>query len=103
MGLLIWGSKSCGQDCIFHRGPQVSNFSWQDRFVGGEDKAFVLTFNRPMDRPGVEKHLVINPPLPGKFSWSGRRLAYTLEAPVPYGKTLSSSVGRGKRKICCWQ
>jgi dipeptidyl aminopeptidase/acylaminoacyl peptidase len=40
-----------------------------------------------MDRASVEKNLVIEPPLPGKFSWAGRRLAYTLLAPVPYGET----------------
>lgn len=99
IALLVWGGKACGRDCIFHTGPQVSNFSWQDRFVGGEDKAFVFTFNRPMDRRSVEKHLVIDPPLPGKFSWSGRRLAYTVKTPVPYGKTYQVQLKGAKEKF----
>ena len=99
IGLLVWGSDACGKDCIFHTGPQVSNFSWQNKLVGGEDRAFILTFNRPMDRRSVEKNLVINPPLPGQFSWSGRRLAYTLKTPVPYGETYQVQLVGAKEKF----
>ena len=99
IGLLVWGGEACGTDCIFHTGPQVSNFSWQNKLVGGQDRAFVLTFNRPMDRDSVEKNLVINPPLPGKFSWSGRRVAYTLTTPVPYGKTYQVELEGAKEKF----
>ncbi|MBF2003715.1 MAG: hypothetical protein IGS38_23705 [Synechococcales cyanobacterium M58_A2018_015] len=66
---------------------RVRDFSWQDRQVGAEDTAFILAFSRPMDHASVENNLRIEPPLPGKFSWAGRRMAYTLETPVPYGKT----------------
>ena len=99
IGLLVWGGDACGRDCLFHAGPQVSNFSWQNKLIGGEDRAFVLTFNRPMDRSSVEKNLVIKPPLPGKFSWSGRRLAYTLKNPVPYGKTYQIQLAGAKEKF----
>ncbi len=50
----------------------------------------VLTFDRPMDHASVEKNLVIDPPLPGKLSWAGRRLAYTLTSPIPYGECAES-------------
>ncbi len=86
-GGLILGNKFCDNDCWFENRPRVQNFSWQDQVVGLEDKAFILTFDRPMDHLDVEKNLVINPALPGKFSWSGRKLAYTLETPIPYGET----------------
>ena len=99
IGLLVWGGDACGEDCIFHSKPQVNNFSWQNKLVGGEDRAFILTFNRPMDRRSVEKNLVINPPLPGQFSWSGRRLAYTLKTPVPYGKTYQVQLAGAKEKF----
>jgi hypothetical protein len=65
--------------------PHVRDFSWQNTQVGAEDTAFLLTFSRPMDRASVEENLRLEPPLPGKFSWSGRRMAYTLETPAPYG------------------
>jgi len=65
--------------------PHVRDFSWQNAHVGAEDTAFLLTFSRPMDRASVEENLRLEPPLPGKFSWSGRRMAYTLEKPAPYG------------------
>lgn len=60
--------------------PRVRTFSWQDKQVGAEDIAFTLTFSRPMDQKSVENSLQIAPPLPGKVSWAGRRLAYT---PLP--------------------
>ncbi len=87
MGLLVWGGHACDNNCLFHTGARVSSFSWQNKFIGGEDRAFLLTFNRPMDRSTVEENLQIAPPLPGKISWSGLTLAYTLETPAPYGET----------------
>jgi hypothetical protein len=75
-GLLIRGGSVA---------PKVREFNWQDRQVGAEDTAFILTFSRPMDYASVEQNLRIDPPLPGKISWAGRRMAYTLTAPAPYG------------------
>lgn len=40
-----------------------------------------------METQSVEANLQIDPPLPGKFSWAGRRMAYTLLAPASYGST----------------
>jgi hypothetical protein len=65
--------------------PRVRDFSWQDKQVGAEDTGFVLTFSRPMNHATVETNLQIEPPIPGKFSWAGRRMAYTPLFPVPYG------------------
>lgn len=75
---------------ILIQGNQVptrgENFSWQGRKIGVRDNYFTLSFNRPIDRSDVETSLVINPPLPGKISWAGDRLTYTLtELPI-YGK-----------------
>jgi len=64
--------------------PRVRDFSWQDKLVGAENTSFTLTFSRPMDTHSVEEHLHIDPPLPGKVSWAGRRLVYTLLSPAPY-------------------
>lgn len=87
IAILVGGGTVCGTNCFFRTGPHVQDFSWQDRQIGVEDKAFILAFDRPMDRTSVEKNLVIDPSLPGKLSWAGRRLAYTLEEPIPYGET----------------
>lgn len=70
-----------------HTIPKVREFNWQNRQVGAEDAAFTLTFNRPMNWAEVEPNLVITPPIEGKVSWSGRRLAYTLLDPIPYGQS----------------
>lgn len=72
-----------------HASARVRQFSWQDHRVGAEDRAFLLTFSRPMDPRSVEDNLTITPPLPGRFSWAGRRMAYTLNRPVPYGETFT--------------
>jgi hypothetical protein len=74
---LLWGGQ--------HATARVREFSWQDKQVGADDTAFILTFSRPMDQASVEKNLRITPPLPGKISWAGRRMAYTLTTPAPYG------------------
>lgn len=68
---------------------RVRDFSWQDTIISAQDRAFILTFNRPMDRDSVETNLQIEPDLPGKVSWAGRRMAYTLDAPAPYGVEFS--------------
>ncbi|WP_310483412.1 hypothetical protein [Chamaesiphon sp. VAR_48_metabat_403] len=67
--------------------PQVRDFNWQNRNISAEDTAFTLTFNRPIDRDAVAKQLQIQPPLPGKISWAGSRMAYTLTNPAPYGNS----------------
>ncbi|MBD1909646.1 MULTISPECIES: hypothetical protein [unclassified Leptolyngbya] len=79
--LLIGGLSLSGD----HTAPRVRDFSWGDRQIGAEDRAFLLTFSRPMDHESVERNLKIDPPLAGKMSWAGRRMAYTLENPAPYG------------------
>ncbi|NJN22241.1 MAG: Ig-like domain-containing protein [Leptolyngbya sp. RL_3_1] len=71
-----------------HSTVRVQSFSWQGSTVGADNGAFVLTFNRPMDPDSIraDDNLVITPPLPGRISWAGRRLVYTLDAPAPYGE-----------------
>ena len=67
--------------------PRVREFTWQNQQIGAEDTGFILTFFRPMNHSTVEENLKIEPDLPGKFSWAGRRMAYTLKNPAPYGVT----------------
>jgi hypothetical protein len=67
--------------------PQVRDFNWQNRQIGAEDTAFTLTFNRPIDRTTVEQQLKIHPPLLGKTSWAGSKMAYTLTNPAAYGNS----------------
>jgi hypothetical protein len=72
--------------------PQVRDFNWNQQQVGIENTAFTLEFNRTMNWEQVEKNLKIDPPLTGKLSWSGRRLAYTLTDPIPYGSKFQIQV-----------
>jgi hypothetical protein len=65
--------------------PKVRYFTWQDKQVGADDTAFVLSFSRPMNQDSVTQNLKITPELPGRSSWAGRRMAYTVNAPAPYG------------------
>jgi len=67
--------------------PQVREFNWQNRQIGAEDTAFTLTFNRQIDRASVAKQLQIAPPHPGKISWAGSKMAYTLTNPALYKNT----------------
>jgi hypothetical protein len=79
--------------------PQVRDFNWQNRAISAEDTAFTLKFNRPIDRAAVEKQLQISPPLPGKISWAGTKLAYTLAHPAPYGNTYQVNLQGAKELI----
>ncbi len=77
-GILLWsGDRTTAK---------VKNFSWENQQIGAEDTAFILTFSRPMDHASVEANLRLEPSLPGRISWAGRRMAYTLNAPAPYGE-----------------
>jgi hypothetical protein len=81
--------------------PYVREFSWQSKQIGAEDVAFSLSFSRAMQQKQVEAGLmagVVTPQetgllapidklLPGKISWSGKKLFYTLNTPVPYGSS----------------
>lgn len=67
--------------------PRVSDFSWRDKPISARDRAFTLAFAQPMARSSVEANLKFSPELPGKISWSGTQLHYTLTAPPQYGNT----------------
>ena len=99
IGGLMIGDKLCGENCFLRKGPQVESFTWQEQNISNKDRAFILTFDRPMDKATVEKNLVIDPPLPGKVSWAGRRLAYTVETPVPYGQTYTVQLSEAREKF----
>ncbi len=85
--MVVGGHLTCqnNSECKFANRPKVQDFSWEGKKVGAKDRAFIMTFDRPMNHGEVEKNLVITPALPGKFSWAGRRMAYTLDNPIPYG------------------
>ena len=72
--------------------PRVRTFSWEDKAVGAEDIAFLMEFTQPVDTQSVEENLKIDPELPGKFSWAGRKMAYTLKGPAPYGEQYQVSL-----------
>ncbi len=82
-----------------HATARVQAFSWQDRTVGANDSAFTLTFTRPMDPQSVAANLQITPYLPGKVSWAGRRMAYTLDVPIPYGETYSVKLSEARDRF----
>ncbi len=82
-----------------HSAPKVRDFSWRNQQIDARDTAFTVTFSRPMDRLSVEQGLTIEPPLPGKFSWAGRRMAYTLNAPAEYGQRFQLMLQGGKERF----
>lgn len=93
IGLLLMGGA--------HAAPRVRDFNWQEKQVGAEDTAFILTFSRPMDTASVEQNLKVIPPLPvpGKVSWAGRRMSYTMITPVPYGQEFRVEVQGGRDRF----
>ena len=57
IGGLMIGDKLCGENCFLRKGPQVESFTWQEQNISNKDRAFILTFDRPMDKATVEKNL----------------------------------------------
>lgn len=88
--LLLSGDRSA---------PRVREFNWQGKQIGADDRAFLLTFSRPMDHPSVEQNLKIQPDLKGKVSWAGRRMAYTLDQPALYGTEFTVSLTNARDRF----
>ncbi|MBE7381132.1 MAG: hypothetical protein F6J95_006955 [Leptolyngbya sp. SIO1E4] len=82
-----------------HATARVQEFSWQAHTVGAENTAFVITFSRPMDPQSVEANLTVVPELPGRISWAGRRMAYTLDIPIPYGETFELALPEARDRF----
>ncbi len=99
VGLLLLGNRGK---------PQVRSFNWADRQVGAQDTALEMSFNRPMDLGSVEKNIKfftgedkdLKPAIiSGRSSWSGRRLFYTLDRPLPYGQSFQVRVEGGQDRF----
>jgi len=58
-----------------------------------------MAFSRPMDQASVEQNLQIEPPLSGKLSWAGRRMAYTLDTPAPYGQSFAVKLDKARDRF----
>ena len=99
ISILVWGGEACGNNCFAGAEPGVKKFSWQGKKIGALDTAFIVTFDRQMDEESVAENLIIEPELPGKISWAGRRMAYTLETPAPYGNSYQVYLEGAKEKL----
>ncbi|MBE9221088.1 hypothetical protein IQ215_00100 [Cyanobacterium stanieri LEGE 03274] len=100
ISILIIGSRLCPNDvCLFRTNPHVEKFSWGDRTVNANDNAFILDFDRPVSQESVEDNLEIEPPLPGRISWAGKRLVYTLNNVIPYGRNYRLSLKSAREKF----
>ncbi|MEC4986140.1 MAG: hypothetical protein SAJ37_22125 [Oscillatoria sp. PMC 1068.18] len=78
--------------------PRVRDFSWKNQQIGAKDKSFMLTFNRPVEHSSVEANLKIEPLLPGKISWMGNKMAYTLTQPPLYENSYEIQLKGAKSK-----
>jgi hypothetical protein len=82
-----------------HTVARVRDFSWANQPVNAAETAFTMTFSRPMDQASVAQALKIEPPLPGRISWSGRRMTYTLNQPIEYGRAFSLQLQGAKERF----
>jgi hypothetical protein len=82
-----------------HSSPKVRSLSWSGKTISAQDTAFTISFSRPMEPDSIAQNLKITPELPGKMSWSGRRMAYTLTRPAEYGQTYKIELLSGKERL----
>ncbi len=99
LSALILAETLCGENCWFKAKARVQDFSWQREKISADDRAFIIRFSRPMDQESVENNLKIKPELPGKISWSGKRMAYTLEQPAPYGTEYQLTINGATERL----
>ncbi len=52
--------------------------------VSADTRQLAFAFNREMDRASVEAGFSIEPAAAGRFSWIGKRMAYSFEEPLEY-------------------
>lgn len=57
--------------------PRVMETNLKDEILPLTTNQLVLTFNRNMDHASVEKHFTITPKIEGKFSWIGKKMAFS--------------------------
>ncbi|MBV5261585.1 hypothetical protein FLX56_24540 [Synechococcus moorigangaii CMS01] len=65
---------------------QVQAFSWEGRQFGVTDEQFQLSFNAAPDPAIVTENFTIDPPLAGRWSWSGKTFFYSLDEGPIYGQ-----------------
>lgn len=96
-----WQDQQIGADDVFFTpcGIFGTQLWGENQQIGADDVSFTLTFSRPMDTKSVEKNLKIEPPLAGKISWAGKRMAYTLLTPAPYGTNYKVQLQQAKDKF----
>lgn len=84
LSLLIGGVLVRGDQTF----PQVQTVKPADEQISISTNQIVLTFSRNMDRGSVQRGLQLTPELPGKFSWIGKKMAYSFDEPLEAGQSL---------------
>ncbi len=64
--------------------PQVDQFNYHQQTISPFKAQLHFTFNREMDKASVEQGFRITPETSGRFSWLGRKMAFTPSLPLPY-------------------
>ena len=68
--------------------PKVIASNLEQEVLPLSTNQIVLTFNRNMDRASVEEHFLIEPDMQGKFSWIGKKMAYSFTDGLEAGQSL---------------
>lgn len=98
--ILVIGGKICPDNqCLFRTNPHVENFSWQGQKISANDNAFIIDFDRPIAQETVEQNLKIEPELIGRISWAGRRMVFTLNQTITYGRNYRLSIQNAQEKF----
>lgn len=72
--------------------PKVSQINLAETNLPVATTQMILSFNREVDRNSVEESLTTEPPLQGRFSWIGRKMAYTFDEPLNYNQSIKISL-----------
>lgn len=66
--------------------PKVNAFNRHQDLIASVEKQLLFTFNREMDRQTVEQGLQITPSIAGRYSWFGKKMAFTPNQPLQPGQ-----------------
>lgn len=76
--------------------PQITHFNHHLKQISPRSNQLLFSFNREMNRYSVRRGFKIEPEIAGKFSWIGKKMAFTPVIPFEYGRTYQVEIQSAK-------
>ena len=79
--------------------PRVVDTNLKNESLPLSTNQIVLTFNRNMDHASVENHFSITPKIEGKFSWIGKKMAFSFKESLASNQSISIELSQAEDEL----